>query len=68
MLTILICLAHTFLPDAATLVTQVEIFAAVMSVAVFGFIAYHSCRSSRPSAQPRNGVSSCSNSSVAWRY
>jgi hypothetical protein len=57
MFTILICLAHTFLPDAATLVSQVEIFAAVMSVAVFGFIAYHSRRSSRPSAQPRNDVS-----------
>jgi len=68
MFTILICLAHTFLPDAATLVAQVEIFATVMSVAVFGYIAYQSRRNSRPSGQPRNGVSSCSNSSVAWRY
>ncbi len=68
MFTILICLAHTFLPDAATLVAQVEIFAAVMSVAVFGFIAYQSRRNYRPSEQPRNGVSSCSSSSVAWRY
>ena len=65
---ILISLAKTFLPDAATLVAQVEIFATVMSVAVFGFIAYQSRRNSRPSGQPRNGVPSCSNSSVAWRY
>jgi hypothetical protein len=65
MFTILICLAHTFLPNAAALVAQVEIFAAVMSVAVFGFIAYQSRRSnSRPSGQVPN-VSSCSNSSVA---
>jgi hypothetical protein len=68
MFTILICLAHTFLPDAATLVAQVEIFAAAMSVAVFGFIAYQLSRNSGPSGQPRSGVSSCSNSSVAWRY
>jgi accessory gene regulator protein AgrB len=58
MFTILICLAHTFLPNAATLVAQVEISATVMSVAVFGFIAYQSRRSnSRPSAQPHNDVS-----------
>jgi hypothetical protein len=44
MFTILICLAHTFLPNAAALVAQIEIFAAVMSVGVFGFIAYHSRR------------------------
>jgi hypothetical protein len=68
MFTILICLAHTFLPNAASLVAQVEIFAAVMSVAVFAFIAYYSRRNSRLSGQPRNGVSPCSNSSVAWRY
>ena len=68
MFTILICLADTFLPNAAALVAQVEIFAAVMSVAVFGFIAYQSRRNSRPSGQPRNGVSSYSNSSVASRY
>jgi len=68
MFTILICLAHTFLPDAATLVAQVEMFATVMSVAVFGFIAYQSLRNSRPNRQPRNGVCSSSNSSVAWRY
>lgn len=56
MFTILICLAHTFLPDAATLVAQVEIFATVMSVAVFAFIAYHSRRNHLSSGQPRNGV------------
>jgi hypothetical protein len=44
MFTILICLAHAFLPHAATLVAQVELIAAVMSVAVFGFIAYQSHR------------------------
>jgi hypothetical protein len=59
MFTILICLAHTFLPDAATLVAQIEIFAAVMSVAVFGFIAYQSRRSlpaQRAASQRRSFV------------
>jgi hypothetical protein len=53
MFTILICLAHTFLPDAASFVAQVEIFATVMSVAVFAFIVYQSRRNSRPSGRPR---------------
>jgi hypothetical protein len=52
MLTILICLAQSFLPSAAELAAELETQAVVVAVGVFVFLLWHLYAHARP---PRVG-------------
>ncbi len=49
MLTILICLAQTFLPSATELVAEIEIQAVVVALGVFFFLLYRLYPHAHPS-------------------
>jgi len=48
MLTILLCLAHAFLPSAAVLAAELETQAAVLALGVFAFLLFRLYAQSRP--------------------